>query len=499
MAILSTPDALQALTKALLTVTLENVSDDQARSFTSLTEDLNAELKRWNVELIQPEWTELARFAEKLFEKTSGTLTYNTLGKTHRESIIDLFANWKTFCRPISAIFSSCTSEISKEQAKAIDDSRRGLKTRIKIFNPSDKIELDFCKALQTLFKQKYGPHPYYFNLTPDMQARAIELLKNPFFEILPQPDDRILGSGNTSVVYQKTEDLAVKQILLKDRYAKETKNHEMDAFRILPPHRSFVHPLFCTRIGIYMPKLPDCYTTFDPHSFSFTPDQYRDIISQLLLGVDHLNSHSLKHGDLSHNNVLVSPEGGVKIIDLGLVAALEERFAGTPYFTAPETLLDSASDTSYEKSDVYAAGVLLLYFIFTEKYYYLIENFSGMSPAFVEILNVQGEKDTLDSHSLLSILEKHLPEELMEIARELFEEPEYRIVGTVTRLMTIFYKTISQDFIDSEIDRVLNSKSKTFPRDFSNRLREGLLAALKLNPSERKTAREVHAIIFGS
>ena len=48
-------------------------------------------------------------------------------------------------------------------------------------------------------------------------------------------------------------------------------------------------------------------------------PERIKDIMWQILSGVDFLHSHRIVHRDLKPQNILVSREGQVKLADFGL------------------------------------------------------------------------------------------------------------------------------------------------------------------------------------
>ncbi len=79
----------------------------------------------------------------------------------------------------------------------------------------------------------------------------------------------------------------------------------------------------------------------------------------ELARGLAHAHAHGVVHRDLSPGNVQLCDDGQVKLLDLGMAAALGRRKleGGTPAYMAPEQAAGAPED---ERTDVYALGVLL-------------------------------------------------------------------------------------------------------------------------------------------
>jgi serine/threonine protein kinase len=93
------------------------------------------------------------------------------------------------------------------------------------------------------------------------------------------------------------------------------------------------------------------------------------EIIRQAALGLQHLHEQGLVHRDVKPSNLMLTPSGRVKVLDLGVARDLREagrreritshgQFLGTVDYVAPEQVLDShAVDI---RADIYALGCTL-------------------------------------------------------------------------------------------------------------------------------------------
>ena len=113
-------------------------------------------------------------------------------------------------------------------------------------------------------------------------------------------------------------------------------------------------------------------------------------ILGQLVDGLEVLHARGLVHRDLKPDNLMVTREGVVKIMDLGLVhvpdvTALTRTgsVVGTPWFLAPEQLRDARGVGP--QADLFSTAVLL-YFAMTGKHPFgadrnpdLVEYFKGL------------------------------------------------------------------------------------------------------------------------
>ncbi len=105
---------------------------------------------------------------------------------------------------------------------------------------------------------------------------------------------------------------------------------------------------------------LRDVMRTESPMS----PDRALEIIEQVLVALSAAHAAHIIHRDVKPENVLMTPDGDVKVADFGLARAADTQHTatkgvliGTVSYLAPELVVDGKADA---RADVYAAGVVL-------------------------------------------------------------------------------------------------------------------------------------------
>uniref|UniRef100_A0A8C5ILG4 non-specific serine/threonine protein kinase n=1 Tax=Junco hyemalis TaxID=40217 RepID=A0A8C5ILG4_JUNHY len=89
-------------------------------------------------------------------------------------------------------------------------------------------------------------------------------------------------------------------------------------------------------------------------------------ICREILRGLSHLHQHKVIHRDIKGQNVLLTENAEVKLVDFGVSAQLDRTvgrrntFIGTPYWMAPEVIAcDENPDATYDfKSDLWSLGI---------------------------------------------------------------------------------------------------------------------------------------------
>jgi len=112
-----------------------------------------------------------------------------------------------------------------------------------------------------------------------------------------------------------------------------------------------------------------DLFTYLEKLNFSpRTEHEARSIISQILLGLEHVHKNKIAHRDVKLENVLIDTKGRVYVIDLGLCAFIEENklcrdWCGSDNYLAPEIV--RRNPYNGYKADVFSCGVVLFALLF--------------------------------------------------------------------------------------------------------------------------------------
>uniref|UniRef100_H3A0U5 Myosin IIIA n=1 Tax=Latimeria chalumnae TaxID=7897 RepID=H3A0U5_LATCH len=89
-------------------------------------------------------------------------------------------------------------------------------------------------------------------------------------------------------------------------------------------------------------------------------------ILHEALLGLQHLHSNNTIHRDIKGNNILLTTDGGIKLVDFGVSAQLtntrlrRNTSVGTPFWMAPEVIAcEQQLDSTYDaRCDIWSLGI---------------------------------------------------------------------------------------------------------------------------------------------
>ncbi|XP_022542351.2 testis-specific serine/threonine-protein kinase 6 [Astyanax mexicanus] len=193
------------------------------------------------------------------------------------------------------------------------------------------------------------------------------EALRDLGYEVL-----RDLDGGDFSTVklakskkYQKTVALKIMQI------DKHVQKEVSILKRVKHPHIISVLDIFEMAgrlVCIVMEAAPSDLEKAKKFQSVIPTDQARTWFSQLVSAVVYLHKQNIAHRDLKCENVLLTADNQVKLIDFGFgrfsrgFPDLTREFCCTPAYAAPEVLLKRPYDP--KKADVWSLGVILYWMV---------------------------------------------------------------------------------------------------------------------------------------
>ncbi len=185
------------------------------------------------------------------------------------------------------------------------------------------------------------------------------------------------LGSGGTAVVYRARDLMLERQVAIKvlrpdftrdESFRERFRQEARSAANITHPNIVTVHDfgLDHDRLFIVMEYVPgtDLKTVIRQHG-PFQMEDSIPLILQACAGLGYAHRSGIVHCDVKPHNMLVTPEGQLKVTDFGIARALagihpdekSEVVWGSPQYFSPEQASGGAPSPA---SDVYSLGVVL-------------------------------------------------------------------------------------------------------------------------------------------
>ncbi|MCG3178162.1 MAG: Tyrosine-protein kinase MasK [Phycisphaerae bacterium] len=191
----------------------------------------------------------------------------------------------------------------------------------------------------------------------------------------------RRLGSGASSAIFEVSnptsgDTYALKRVIKRtesdERFLRQTENEYEIGHQVDHPNVRRMFQIFRLRsffrvreLHLLMELVPG--KTLEQHRPT-RPLTIARIFIQIASGLDAMHQAGFVHADIKPNNVIVMPDGQVKIIDLGQscpMGTIKQRIQGTPDYIAPEQVYRHPID---RRTDIFNIGATL-YWLLTERH----------------------------------------------------------------------------------------------------------------------------------
>uniref|UniRef100_A0A673LA16 non-specific serine/threonine protein kinase n=1 Tax=Sinocyclocheilus rhinocerous TaxID=307959 RepID=A0A673LA16_9TELE len=213
-----------------------------------------------------------------------------------------------------------------------------------------------------------------------DSAQRRRDLIRDPagIFELV-----EVVGNGTYGQVYKgrhvKTGQLAAIKVMDVTEDEEEEIKLEINMLKKYSHHRNIA-----TYYGAFIKKSPPGHDdqlwlvmefcgagsitdlVKNTKGNSLKEDWIAYISREILRGLAHLHAHHVIHRDIKGQNVLLTENAEVKLVDFGVSAQLDRTvgrrntFIGTPYWMAPEVIAcDENPEATYDyRSDLWSCGI---------------------------------------------------------------------------------------------------------------------------------------------
>lgn len=229
------------------------------------------------------------------------------------------------------------------------------------------------------------------------------------------------LGSGGTAVVYKAIDTVLNREVTVKILQEQFTSNQkfvmrfrkEAQAIAALShPNIVSVYDVGCSDEGepylimeyVEGKTLKEIINKMGPLSL----DRSLDYVHQILAGLNHAHSYGVIHRDIKPQNIMITPEGQVKIMDFGLAMNLTDSTItydtsvfGSVYYIAPEIAQKGSGDA---RVDIYSTGIVLYEMLTCQLPY------TGDSPITIALQHVEGDYTPIDE------IDEEIPYEVARI-----------------------------------------------------------------------------------
>jgi serine/threonine-protein kinase len=227
------------------------------------------------------------------------------------------------------------------------------------------------------LIREGVITQPQLDRLKPQLEQQQPEM-QIPGYQVLAK-----LGSGAMATVYKAKQLSLDRLVAIKVLPRKYTKNAEF-VERLYAEgraaaklnHANIVGALDVGKAGefhYFVMEYVEGSTVFDhiTQHGRYPETEALKIMLQVARALQHAHDQGFIHRDVKPKNIMITPEGQVKLADMGLARAVSDREAaeaeqgkafGTPYYISPEQIRGEV-DVDF-RADIYGLGATLYHMV---------------------------------------------------------------------------------------------------------------------------------------
>ena len=247
-----------------------------------------------------------------------------------------------------------------------------------------------------------------------------------PGYELLGR-----IGRGAGAIISLARDEASGRQVALKhvvrrgpedDRYIAQVENEYSVASNLHHPSLREYYDIVRVRRWLKTRELLLVMEYVDGERLEDECPEHLDAIVAVFMkvaeGLQALHQAGYVHADIKPNNILLTRDGGVKIIDFGQscpVGHSKDRVQGTPDYIAPEQVHRTALD---QRTDVYNLGATM-YWVVTGKYYKTMVNVAAPTATRITLESQRGNQPPHELNPKIPLPLSKLILECCEAAKE--------------------------------------------------------------------------------